>query len=85
VKEGLALKELNSTKTVVGVKQVLRAIEAGQVAKVIIASDAEEKVTTRIKEMCLQKGITMEDAETMKQLGKENGIQVGAAVVAILT
>lgn len=76
--------EINNAKSVVGVKQVLRAIEAGGVQKVIIASDAEEKITRNVREICRLKGIHTEYAENMKLLGRKYGISVGASVVALL-
>ncbi|HBQ65102.1 MAG TPA: 50S ribosomal protein L7ae-like protein [Clostridiales bacterium] len=69
---------------VVGLKQSLRAMEAGQVEKIAIAGDAEETVLSRIRELAGAQNIPVEQAESMAQLGRLCGIQVGAAVAAFL-
>lgn len=74
----------HAEKYVTGTKQTVKAIEAGMAAKVILARDAEEKLTRPVLEKCEEKGIPVLYADTMAELGKACGIKVGAAMAAIL-
>lgn len=73
----------NSNKTI-GIKQSLKAVEGGSAQIVYIARDAEEKVVGGLKDLCTRNAIEIIYAESMKQLGKACGIDVGAAVVCVL-
>jgi len=68
----------------VGIKQTLRALEKGNVFRVYIAKDAEMHVLRPIVEQCRNKGIELLEVQTMIELGKACGIEVGAAVAALL-
>lgn len=68
----------------VGIKQTLRALEKGNVFRVYIAKDAEMHVLRPIVEQCRNKGIELLEIQTMTELGKACGIEVGAAVAALL-
>jgi large subunit ribosomal protein L7A len=69
-------------KRVVGAKQTLKAVLNCKVAQVYIAKDAEEHVVKKIKEVCEEKGIKIVYIDTMKELGRICGIDVGAATAA---
>lgn len=71
-------------KKTIGYKQSLKAIEKGLARLVYVARDAEEKLRSPILELCRAQGITVIEADTMNELGKAGGIQVGTAVAAIL-
>ncbi len=73
----------NSNKAI-GIKQTLKAIESKTAIKVFIARDAEEKIVSSLKELCSSNQIELEYAESMKQLGKACGIEVGASAVCLL-
>ena len=45
---------------------------------------ADPALTAPLAEMCATEGIPVEQEQTMEELGKAAGIQVGAAVVALL-
>lgn len=77
------LSELGEAPRFVGVRQVKRAIEAGDVARVFIALDAEASVTEPLKTLCGEKNIPWVSVDTMKQLGQACHISVGAAVAGI--
>lgn len=49
-----------------------------------MASDADQKIIYPIKQLCDENGIPVYNVETMKQLGKLAGIDVGASIVGIL-
>ena len=78
------LDSLKSSNKTVGLKQSLKAVENGTAKVVFIASDSDERVVAGIRELCQKGSIEIIQVETMKQLGKACGIEVGAAVVCIL-
>ncbi|MEL1135385.1 ribosomal L7Ae/L30e/S12e/Gadd45 family protein [Desulfitobacterium sp. THU1] len=78
-----ALKKPN--RRTVGVKQTLRALEKGSALRVYVAKDAEGHVVRPILDQCRNHGIDVQDVQTMVDLGKACGIEVGAAVAALLT
>lgn len=75
----------NSRHKIVGVKQTQRALEKGIVRQVFFAKDAEQHVLRPIIESCQTHGIEMVEIPTMTDLGKACGIEVGAAVAALIT
>ena len=78
------LRDWNSQPRVVGVKQSRRAIREGRAVQVFLATNADPALTAPLAEMCATEGIPVEQEQTMEELGKAAGIQVGAAVVALL-
>ncbi len=78
------LRELLNQPKVVGVKQSRRAIREGRAIRVLLAADADPALTQPLAELCGQQGIEAESGFTMEELGRAAGIQVGAAVVALL-
>jgi large subunit ribosomal protein L7A len=75
---------LKTKEKVIGAKQTKKAVEHGKLEAVFIASDADQRVVGPIKQICETKGISIYYVDTMKQLGKAAGIDVGAAVAGIL-
>jgi len=71
-------------KKVVGTKQTLKSIEKGKVEKVYVAKDAEAHVVKDLLEKCQAIGIEVAYVDTMAELGKACGIDVGAASAAII-
>ena len=69
---------------VVGAKQTRRALLEGTARKVLIAADADPRVTEPIQELCAAGRVPVEQVESMKELGEACGIEVSAAVVALL-
>lgn len=78
------LELLKKKEKVVGLKQTRKAAEQDRLELVIIADDADRRITDQIKQLCEEKAIKVYSADSMKQLGKAAGIDVGAAVVGIL-
>lgn len=78
------LKELNTDHKVVGLKQSRRALKDGTALKVFLAHDATGSIRRDIAALCQEKGVVCEFAPSMEELGRECGINVGAAVAAIL-
>ncbi|MBS7263416.1 MAG: ribosomal L7Ae/L30e/S12e/Gadd45 family protein [Eubacteriales bacterium] len=71
-------------KRIVGTKQVTRALEAGAVETVWLAEDADERIRSVIEYLCHRQGIVPVAVKTMKELGENCRITVGAAVAAEL-
>ncbi|GEN35289.1 MULTISPECIES: 50S ribosomal protein L7ae-like protein [Aneurinibacillus] len=69
--------------TVIGVKQTARAIENGQIAEVIVARDADTRLTGKVISLCQDKGLPVHYVDSMRRLGKACGIDVGAAMVGL--
>ena len=61
-----------------------KAIEQGRASMVIVADDADSQITLSIRSMCEARRIVITHVDSMKELGKACGIEVGAATVAIL-
>lgn len=78
------LDELKMAKKVVGIKQLRRALSSGNVKKVFLAEDADPNLVEPLIEECNIKGIQFEKLPTMKELGRNCGIDVGATAAGIL-
>ena len=78
------LEELKAREKVVGVKQSRRAVRDGLALRVFLAADADPALTGPIREQCRESHVPVTEDYTMEQLGQAAGIQVGAAVVALL-
>ena len=78
------LLELEKGKKTVGRKQSQRAILDGKVEKVFLADDADDRIRQETTSLCSEHGVPLVSVETMERLGKACGIQVGAAVAALL-
>lgn len=78
------LEVLKSGSKAIGIKQTLKAVESGTAKLVFIAKDADEKIIGNLKELCLSHGVSLEYIDTMKQLGKAVGIEVGASAVCLM-
>lgn len=74
---------LKRKNKVVGVKQTIKAVEQGKLEAVFIAHDADIRVIGQLRQLCEEKSVKVINAESMKQLGKAAGIDVGASVVGI--
>lgn len=72
------------TKRVVGIKQVCRAIDAGELKKVFIAADADEEIKNSLLEEVKKAGIEYEMVRAKKKLGTLCKISVSAACAGIL-
>lgn len=81
----MSLERLKSArKKSIGTKQTAKAMEKGSARLVFVAKDAEEHVTREIIKLAQEKGLELVHIDSMMTLGKACGIEVGAAVAAIL-
>ena len=78
------LKEMVGKDKVTGVKQSSRAVRSGLAREVLLASDADPALTEPLRKLCEAAEVPVRRSFTMRQLGQAAGIQVGAAVVALL-
>lgn len=76
-------KVKQASQTIIGTKQAVKAMRAGQVLEVFVALDADSWVTDPAILLAKEIGIPVHLVESKKELGKACGIHVGAAVVAI--
>ena len=68
----------------VGVREARKHLERGQVERVVVAQDAETSVVDDLVREAAAHGVTIDYTETMVELGRACGIQVGAAAAALL-
>ncbi len=73
----------DASRRIVGARQVLRAIAAGEMAHVYIARDADPFVTRPVMDACEKSGVRFTETETMATLGKACGIDVKASVAGV--
>ncbi len=71
-------------KRTIGANQTTKALQQAAAKCVFVAKDAESRVTNPILALAQEKGVPVEWVDTMKQLGKACGIEVGAATAAII-
>ena len=71
-------------KKVVGIKQTVKAIKSGDGKVVYIAKDADIKLVQMLEKLSIENSLEIVYVETMKELGKLCGIDVGAATSVIL-
>ncbi|MBQ3557509.1 MAG: ribosomal L7Ae/L30e/S12e/Gadd45 family protein [Oscillospiraceae bacterium] len=77
--------ELAASPKVVGAKQVRRALNAGTATRLYVAQDADPALLQPLVQLAVDKGVPVEQVSTMKQLGADCGIAVGAAVAALIS
>jgi len=71
------------SKISVGIKQSLKAIEAGKAIVLYVAKDADEYVVNQVVKLANEKSVEIVSVETMKELGRACKIDVGAATAVI--
>ncbi|MCH6268782.1 MULTISPECIES: 50S ribosomal protein L7ae-like protein [Neobacillus] len=77
-------KVLQAKSFIIGTKQAVKALKEGKVEELIIAADADQKVTAQVVTTAQDLEVPVLYVDSMKKLGKACGIQVGAAAVAII-
>ncbi|WP_338553292.1 ribosomal L7Ae/L30e/S12e/Gadd45 family protein [Paenibacillus sp. KS-LC4] len=69
----------------VGAKQTTKMLEQDKAIEVYIAQDADPRMKEKILHLCERSSIPVKWVETMQDLGKTCGIDVGAAMAALVT
>jgi large subunit ribosomal protein L7A len=73
-----------SGNKVVGVKQTVKSIKNGKAKTVYVANDADQKFIQPVIQLAQENSIEIININSMKELGKLCGIDVGAATCAVL-
>ncbi|XEC94629.1 ribosomal L7Ae/L30e/S12e/Gadd45 family protein [Paenibacillus tarimensis] len=68
----------------IGTKQTKKMVEHKRASLVYVAKDADPRITNDILRLCGTAGIEVIWVETMTDLGKTCGIDVGAAAAAVV-
>ena len=76
--------DLTGVKTVVGAKQLKKAVEAGRARYVFLAENADPAVIEPIVLLCRSKEVQTAWVPSMAVLGRACGIEVGAAAAAVV-
>lgn len=79
-----ALTQLQSRKTVVGAKQLKKALVNGRAEQVFLAENADPALTEPIAALCQSYHVNCVWVSTMSDLGQACGIDVGAAAAATI-
>ncbi|GLB61390.1 50S ribosomal protein L7ae-like protein [Cytobacillus sp. NCCP-133] len=76
-------KVLQAKSFIVGTKQTVKALKQGMVSEVVIARDADSRVSAKVVSTANELNVPITYVDSMKKLGNACGIEVGAAAVAI--
>jgi large subunit ribosomal protein L7A len=68
----------------IGTKQTMKAIESGIAVEVFVAQDADPRLIAQVVQLCEQRGVKLTQVDTMRNLGRTCGIEVGAAMAAVV-
>lgn len=77
-------KVKQATSLSIGTKQAMKTVELGRASEVYIAKDADPRITIKMVNLCKKLGVKVIYVDSMKQLGKACGIEVGAAMAAVV-
>ncbi|MBO2945825.1 ribosomal L7Ae/L30e/S12e/Gadd45 family protein [Paenibacillus sp. F411] len=77
-------KKWQDAQLKIGTKQTMKAVENGQAAEVYVAEDCDKRLITKIVSLCQKHGVDITYVPTTRQLGEACGIEVGAAMSAVL-
>lgn len=75
---------IRAGKVKIGTKQTTRLVELGKATEVYVAQDADPRLLSKIVHLCSAAGVKVTYIESMKSLGKACGIEVGAAMAAVV-
>lgn len=81
-KDRMANSMIPGSKMVVGAKQLRKALNSGRARRVYLAENADPVVTEPLADLCEQFHIEYSWVPSMAELGKQCGIEVGAAAAA---
>jgi large subunit ribosomal protein L7A len=68
----------------IGTKQTTKTVESGKAIHVYVARDADSRLTSAIVELCGKQSVPVTWTDTMTNLGELCGIDVGAAMAAMV-
>ena len=79
----MSYDQVMASQTIIGIKQAVKAMHAGQVTALFVAIDADNWVTDPAILLAKEIGIPVHLVKSKRELGKACSINVNAAVVAI--
>lgn len=74
----------SGARKVVGTKQVVRALKAGNLSRAYVANDADTFIYQEVTRAAEAAGVACVRVESMKELGMICGVEVPAAAAGIL-
>jgi large subunit ribosomal protein L7A len=77
-------KVKQAAKLCIGTKQATKSVETGKAVEVFVAKDADPRITSKMVNLCKKMGVKVTYVDSMKMLGKACGIEVGAAMAAVV-
>lgn len=69
---------------IIGSKQTTKMVEQRKAIEVYVAQDADPRMKDNIVRLCETAGVPITWVDTMKSLGVTCGIEVGAAMAAVI-
>lgn len=78
------LNELFASPRTAGFNSVQRKAAKGEVCKIFLADDADEKLAGKVKGIAAEYGIPIEPAENSQKLGRACALTQKTAVAAVL-
>ena len=69
-------------KMVVGAKQLRKALQGGRARQVFLAKNADPTITEALAALCEKNAVPYIWVPSMNELGRQCGIEVGAAAAA---
>lgn len=80
----MPLNELSTSPRTAGFNSVMRSLRRGEVLKVFLADDADEKLSVEVRKASEESGTPVELAEDSVKLGRACVVSHKTAVAAIL-
>lgn len=80
----MPLNELSSSPRTAGFNSVMRSLKRGEVIKVFLADDADEKIAGEVRKISAETNTPVEVAEDSVKLGRACVVSHKTAVAAIL-
>lgn len=71
-------KVLQARSIIVGTKQTVKALKLGTIDEIVVASDADPRITAKVVSTANELNVPIVYVDSMKKLGKACGIEVGA-------
>ena len=68
----------------IGYKQSLRALNESKAEKLLVAADADEKMTAALKKAADEHNISVTEVPSMRELGEICSIDVGSSCAVVL-
>lgn len=78
------MQELKKIPHVSGLKQTERAVKREKAKRVFIARDANPIMLEKLRVLCVERNVPVEEGHTMRELGNACGLDVGAAAAALI-